>query len=49
MVDRIVEAFTKPKMQLTAIDEFIQFITTIGFVFLIIVVLILISGFMEDR
>lgn len=23
MVDRIVEAFTKPKMEITAIDEFI--------------------------
>lgn len=49
MIDRIIESFTKPKMEITAIDEFIQSISIIGFVFLIIIVLILISVFMEDR
>ena len=45
MIDRIIEAFTKPKMEITMVDELIQAGAIIIFVAIIIVICLLIKTF----
>lgn len=49
MIDRVIEAFTKPKMQITAVDEFIQNTTVIVIFLLIAVVYIIYKDYLENR
>lgn len=49
MIDRIIESFTKPKMEITAIDEFIQCMTIVGLMVLVYFIYIIISYFIEKR
>lgn len=39
MINRIIEAFTKPKMEITAVDELIQGITTFGVIIIILFII----------
>lgn len=49
MIDRIIEAFTKPKIQVTAVDELIQSITVIVIFLLISVAYIIVSDCLKNR
>lgn len=39
MIDRIVESFTKPSMELTAIDKLIQTSTIVGVVIIVLLII----------
>ena len=45
MIDRIVEVFTKPKMEITMIDELIQAGVILTFVAIIVLIYLLIKTF----
>lgn len=49
MINRIIEAFTKPKIQVTAIDEFIQSITVIVIILIILAIYVIVSDYLEKR
>ena len=49
MIDRIIESFTKPKMEITALDEFIQSATLLVAVVLAIIIYIVFKDFIENR
>lgn len=49
MINRVIEAFTKPKMQITAVDEFIQSITEIVIILIILAIYVLVSDYLEKR
>lgn len=49
MVDRIIEAFTKPKLEITAVDEFIQCSTIIIAIVLIFVICSLVKIFIKNK
>ena len=52
MIDRIIEAFTKPQIEITAVDEMIQTFVTLGVVFIILFavgLIMLIKEFIEDE
>ena len=39
MINRIIEAFTKPKMEITAVDELIQDLTILGVIIIILFII----------
>lgn len=45
MIDKIIEAFTKPKMEITMVDELIQTGVIVIFVAIIVVIYLLIKTF----
>lgn len=45
MIDRIVDVFTKPKMEITVLDELIQCLVVLGIAGLIILIYLLIKTF----
>lgn len=47
MIDRIVETFTKPKMEITAIDELIQGATIIFLLVLAIIIYLVVEEFIK--
>lgn len=52
MINRIIEAFTKPKMEITPVDELIQGITTLGVIIIILfiaAIIFLIKETIEDE
>lgn len=49
MINRVIEAFTKPKIQVTAIDEFIQSITGIVIILIILAIYVIVSDHLEKR
>ena len=49
MIDRIIESFTKPKMEITCFDELIQSATIIVFLFLVVVIYLVVKDFLVNR
>lgn len=52
MISRIIEAFTKPKMEITAVDELIHDLTILGIIIIIlfiIAIIFLIKETIEDE
>ena len=45
MIDKIIEAFTKPKMEITMVDELIQTGTIVIFVAIVLLIYFLIKTF----
>ena len=51
MINRIIEAFTKPQIEITAVDEMIQTFVVLGVVIIILFavgLIMLIKEFIED-
>lgn len=49
MINRIIETFTKPRMEITAIDQFIQSLTLIALGVLIVVIYLVIETFIKNK
>lgn len=49
MINKIIEAFTKPRMEITGIDQFIQSLTLIALGVLIVVVYLVIETFIKNK
>lgn len=52
MIDRIVESFTKPQIEITAVDEMIQTFVVLGVAIIILFavgLIMLIKEFIEDE
>lgn len=52
MINRIIEAFTKPQIEVTVVDEMIQTFVVLGVVIIILFavgLIILIKEFIEDE
>ena len=49
MINRIIEAFTKPKLEITALDEFIQTTTVLIVAIIILIGYIIIKNFIYSR
>ena len=49
MINKIIEAFTKPRMEITAIDQVIQSLTLIALGVLIVVIYLVIETFIKNK
>lgn len=49
MINRIIEVFTKPRMEITAIDQVIQSLTLIALGVLIVVIYLVIETFIKNK